>query len=158
MGISTKTIEVIRENEGKFSDEVRESVNLLIDLANTYSPLSDVYFLTSKANVELKGIKIVIDGNSWIPIRNVLRIIGKIADEVSNEVNPVTEIQINSMYAGCDYFEGHLSYIVESKGMNSGNYKWQWTAFPGFERNFDKFKTFPSSWDKIETDPRQIKV
>lgn len=158
MGISRETIEVIRENANHFSDELRESADLLIDLANTYSPLSDVHFLTDKGKVDLKGIRIEIDRNSWVPIRNVLRIIGKIADEAKVEVNQVTEIQINSMYAGCDYFEGHLSYTIESKGMNSGNYKWQWTAFPGYERNYDKFRLFPSSWNKIQNEKSKIKV
>ncbi len=125
MGISKKTIEIITENESKFSDELRDSVHDLIDLATEYSPLSDVTYLINRSNTELKGIKIKIHGNSWMPIRNVIRIIGKIADRVRDESGQVIEIQINSMNTGCDYFEGHLSYIVESKDMNAGNYKWQ---------------------------------
>ena len=123
VGISKKTIEAITENISRFSDELQESINLLIDLATEFSPLSDVTYLLSRSNHELKGIKIQADGSSWVPVRNVIRIIGKIADEVSDESNQVIEIQINSMYAGCDYFEGHLSYIVKSKGMNAGNYR-----------------------------------
>ncbi|MCE7735474.1 MAG: hypothetical protein GPJ54_11390 [Candidatus Heimdallarchaeota archaeon] len=156
MGISRKTIEIITENNSKFSDDLRGSIHDLIGLATEYSPLSDVTYLANRSNTELRGIKIEIDDNSWVPIRNVIRIIGKIADEVSNESSQVTEIQINSMYAGCDYFEGHLSYTVESKGMNSGNYKWQWTAFPGYDRNYNKFKLFPNDWAKIQTESNKI--
>ena len=77
MGISKKTIEIISENASKFIDEIRDTINTLIDLAINYSPLSDVNYLVSKSNTVLKGIKIKTESNSWVPIRNLIRIIDR---------------------------------------------------------------------------------
>ncbi|MHA2101563.1 MAG: hypothetical protein ACW99A_23160 [Candidatus Kariarchaeaceae archaeon] len=148
MGISKTTTDVLSENTNLFSEPIRESINTIIEIAAEYSPISDLNYLVKKVNRKICGIEIEGVENSWVPIRNVIRIIAKIGEMTKLEDGEITEIQINSMSIGCDYFEGHLTYTTTNK-MNMGKYKWQWTAFPGFERNYNKFTSFPNNWIDI---------
>lgn len=146
MSLSQITIDIIKENESKFSEELQTSTQKLISLALQYSPLSDIKFLMTKGNEELPGIVISTVDTSWVPIRNVIRIVGKIADSSSLEMGRVQEIEIHSMFSGCDYFKGTLTITSETGKQNLGEYKWQWSSFPGYDKNYNKFTSFPQNW------------
>lgn len=158
MGISQKTIDVINENSSKFTEELRTSTQKLINLANQYSPLSDINFLINKNNESMPGVVISTFDTSWVPIRNVIRIFGKIADSSPLEMGKVQEVEIHSMYAGCDYFKGTLSCTSEIGKQTSGEYKWQWTSFSGYDRNYNKFTLFPQNWVDLKENKSDIIV
>ena len=158
MGISQKTIDVIEENENKFSKELFGSTKKLISLALQYSPLSDINFLIRKGEEKVPGVLISTNDSSWVPIRNVVRIVGKIADSSPSEMGKVQKIEIHSMYAGCDYFKGSLSCTSETGNKTSGEYKWQWTSFPGNEKHYNKFTSFPQKWINLHENQEEITV
>ncbi len=156
MGISQKTVDIINENRSKFTAEVQGSTQKLINLAQQNSPLSDINFLIKKNNEKIPGVIISAGDTSWVPIRNVIRIIGKIADSSLLEIGKVKEIEIQSMFAGCDYFKGTLSCTSDIGKQTSGEYKWQWTSFHGYDRNYNKFTLFPQNWVDLEENKNKI--
>ena len=43
-----------------------------------------------------------------------------------------------------------MSYTLKDSGIKAGKYKWQWTAFPGHDRHYNKFIDFPKELMKFE--------
>ncbi len=131
---------ILQENQFKFSDGVNGSIKTLIDLIDKSSGLSDINYLLHNSGTNLPYIKLPEKERSWIPVRNVARILGFISSlEIDGEID---EISIESMSCGCDYFEGILSFTSNGEEIR-GPYKWQWTAFPHGERSFAQFTVFP---------------
>lgn len=142
MFLHSKTLHSLKEPIENFNPTLQSSVEQLIDLLNKSSPMSDINYVFYKSGIKkLAGLKLPQGETSWMPIRNVIRIIANIASVDCN--GNISTIDIRSMKSGCDYFEGEISLEIDGKRMVSGPYRWQWTAFPGYERSFDKFTIFP---------------
>jgi hypothetical protein len=110
--------------------------------------MSDINYIyySNKIN-KLPGLKLSRTNASWMPIRNVMRIIAHISQlDVGDEI---TEIFIESMKCGCDYFEGEIGLTTADEQSIAGPYRWQWSAFPGRETSYDKFTDFPVLKNKI---------
>ena len=138
VGISKKTFEAIEKNSNAYSDRLKKSIEILLNLSNQFSPLSDANYLLKKLNISLEDLRLPSNGD-WIPIRNVIRIIAKLGDLSTTKIN---SIDLVSMKCGCDYFEGEISAVSE-ENLIKGGYKWQWTAFSNMNKSYDKFIEFP---------------
>ena len=142
--VNDLTIEKIRSNQGKFTPELFKTLETLIDFSTNYSPMSDLLFISSKLDVTFNGLIYPSKKNSWVPVRNTLRLIARMVDqELSDEI--ITEIRIEDMLCGCDYFKGYATYLTNKGILRGGNYKWQWTAFPGYDKHYNKFIEFDNS-------------
>lgn len=154
MGIHKLTLQAVQKNKNKFVKQLFNEIEATIALAVEYSPLSDFSFLINKAGENINLISTVEDRSSWMPIRNVIRILAKIATLDILDTTKINEVKIEKMYCGCDYFEGDISLTLENGEKIVGAYRWQWTAFQGRDRHFNKFTIFPEIQvsEKIETE------
>ncbi len=138
VGISKKTFEAIEKNSNAYSDRLKKSIEILLNLSNQFSPLSDANYLLKKLNISLEDVRLPSNGD-WIPIRNVIRIIAKLGDLTQTKIN---SFDLVSMKCGCDYFEGEINAVSEENQIKGG-YRWQWTAFSEMKRYYDNFIEFP---------------
>ena len=141
MVLHSETISSLDNNMGKFSNDIQKSIKDIIQMIKNYSPISDINFVKYKAEKDLKGIKLPQENNSWVPIRNVARIIANIAKQ--NYEGIISRIYVESMNCGCDYFEGTLKLNIGENAQIYGTYKWKWTEFQGRDLSFNKFTDFP---------------
>lgn len=150
--VNDLTIEKIKSNRNKFAPELFKTLETLIDFSTNYSPMSDLLFISSKLDVTLNGLIYPSKERSWVPVRNVLRLTAKMVDqELPNEI--ITEIHIEDMLCGCDYFKGYATFFTDKGILRGGNFKWQWTAFPGYDKHYNKFIEFA---DTIIGQPNEI--
>jgi len=141
MGLHPDTIQILDVHQAKFSEELNQSIGKILTLIRETSPMSDTNFLLHKFDYQVPGIIVPQQNVSWLPIRNLARILGYIASLEFTTM--ITAVEIKSMSCGCDYFDGELQ-IATSAGTTGGYYKWQWTAFPGGERSYKQFTDFPN--------------
>lgn len=142
MVLHPQTMEALSKNKVKYSETIQNSISKLIDLIIEYSPMSDVNYILYKTGIKLPGLGLRNgDSGSWMPIRNVGRLLAKVSTQ--DYISPITFVEIETMECGCDYFQGKLVVSLEDGSQYQGKYRWQWTAFSGNERSFDKFTTFP---------------
>lgn len=107
-------------------------------LMEKYSPLSDFRKILHEENISLHHIKIVAQTNSRFPMRNIVRLLAKIATLQTAEISMIT---FSSMDIGCDFFGGSFFIDYCNEESEQIEFKWQWTAFHGLI-DFDKFVTF----------------
>jgi len=140
MNLHHDTVSALEQNRRKFSDEVNTSIDIMLELIEKYSAMSDTGYLLHKFEKSFPAIRLPQGEGGWLPIRNLARIIAMIASmEFDDQIN---SISIDSMSCGCDYFEGSLSIVIGGHTLE-GPYKWQWTAFPERIRSYKQFTMFP---------------
>ena len=131
----------ITNNIHKFKPELIDEIMALINISKDVSPLTDINHIQKQFNLNLHYLKTPVE-NMWTPYRNLIRIIAKIAN--SNFPNKINSINLESMACGCDFFKGRIK-INDDNGLDYyGEYKWQWTAFRGYDKTFDKLTKFPN--------------
>ena len=141
MYLHPDTISALNNNKSKFNSDIQNSIHQIITMIKEFSPMSDINYIMYKTEKKLKGIKLPDDNGSWVPIRNIARIIAKIGDLEFGGI--IDRIYIESMNCGCDYFQGDIKLNLQNDELIYGKYKWQWTAFPSNDRSFNKFTEFP---------------
>lgn len=139
MRLHSDTTDQLRGLEEKAGGDFVQSVKVLLELLEKNSPLADINKILQKGKIKLPKLKTSRASRQWTPIRNVIRIIANILNITEHKI---ISLELKSMKCGCDYFKGDLSYTTEA-GVYDGEYKWQWTKFEDYKRNFDKFTDFP---------------
>lgn len=140
MTLDIETISTILNNLKIFSSDCSLSIKKILEYNEIYSPLSDLSFILKKIGDTLSGFTLPLS-KSWLPIRNIARIIAKIAS-IDHPVL-IEKVNIKSMKCGCDSFEGSLRIDYANGTYLEGEYKWQWTAFKDTKRSYDNFTIFP---------------
>lgn len=146
--IHSKTQSVLENLGAIYTDELADTIAKIIRLVDQFSPLSDLEFICSKLVRKIASIRKPQYNSQWMPIRNILRILARAA-QIDSDIK-ISGVQIDDMRCGCDFFEGNLTLFREDGSIIMGPYKWQWTAFSGYDRHFDKFKIFPDAQNIIK--------
>ncbi|RMG38674.1 MAG: hypothetical protein D6732_04950 [Methanobacteriota archaeon] len=121
-----------------FPDPLLEDLHQIFDLRNKFSPLSDIRSILKRENHHLNRIIFSNNSSERYPLRNVIRLICKLAQV--EFASSIEKIYLQKMRLGCDYFTGSIMVDTEISEFLV-EYEWCWTDFnKGI--GFDRFSHF----------------